>query len=135
MEQFFMNDKVTHKEWLEKADNDWNVVRILLKDGSPPHDAICFHCQQYVEKLIKGLLCRNDVECPKSHDIRRLAQLAEPFVPEIKNLLDGADTLSACAVANRYPDGFSNITKENMEAVVAITRKFADIVLPYLIYG
>jgi HEPN domain-containing protein len=129
-----MSDKVTYKDWLKKADSDWNVVRILLKDECPPRDAICFHCQQYIEKLIKGLLCRNDVECPKSHDIRRLAQLAEPFVPELKMLLNDADTLSACAVANRYPDGFYTITKENMDSVVGITRKFADILLPYLLY-
>jgi HEPN domain-containing protein len=51
---FFMNSRITVKEWLGKANNDWSVVKILLASDSSPMDIVCFHCQQYVEKMLKG---------------------------------------------------------------------------------
>ncbi len=130
-----MNSKITVKEWLEKANNDWAVVKILLTSDSYPPDIVCFHCQQYAEKMLKGLLCLNEVEIPKTHDIRRLIQLAKPFCPELAPLKDDADKLSVCAVISRYPDAFSVVTKDNMDAILVITHRFADILLPYLMYN
>jgi len=129
-----MSSKVTLKEWIEKANNDWTVVKILLASDSYPLDIVCFHCQQYVEKMLKGLLCLNEMEIPKTHDIRRLIHLTAPFCPELASLKDEADKLSVCAVISRYPDAFSVVTKGNMDVILVITRRFADILLPYLMY-
>jgi HEPN domain-containing protein len=80
-------------------------------------------------------LCLNEIEIPKTHDIRRLIQLAKSYCTELELLKDDADKLSVCAVISRYPDAFSVVTKENLDAILIATRRFADILLPYLVYG
>jgi len=51
-----MNDELRKavREWLEVANEDWTAARVLLDSASPPARSVCFHCQQYVEKLLKG---------------------------------------------------------------------------------
>ncbi|MBN1506878.1 MAG: HEPN domain-containing protein [Sedimentisphaerales bacterium] len=41
-------------QWLAKARNDWTTVEILLASGYAPAETVCFHCQQYVEKLLNN---------------------------------------------------------------------------------
>ena len=67
-------------------------------------DTVCFHCQQFVEKLLKALLTCHRVEAPKTHDLRRLIQLAEPFAPELSRFSDASDVLTAHGLETRYPD-------------------------------
>jgi HEPN domain-containing protein len=52
-----MNDQTREAvlEWLMKARNDWATVEILLASGQAPGETTCFHCQQYVEKLVKAV--------------------------------------------------------------------------------
>ena len=46
-----MNDTV--KEWLEKADRDYaTAARELKVEDNPNYDAVCFHAQQCIEKLM-----------------------------------------------------------------------------------
>ena len=67
------------RQWRAKARSDWTTVEILLGSERCPADTVCFHCQQLVEKLLKALLTRHGIEAPKTHDLRRLIRLAEPF--------------------------------------------------------
>ncbi len=69
------------RQWRVKAQSDWDAVEILTSSKRCPTDTVCFHCQQFVEKLLKALLTRHDIEAPKTHDLRRLIQLALPFAP------------------------------------------------------
>ena len=39
-------------------------------------DIVCYHCQQAVEKYLKGLLVLREVSFPKTHDLRILLELA-----------------------------------------------------------
>jgi len=63
--------------WIEKAKEDWGTVEILRESEYCPKGVICFHCQQYAEKLLKALLTASGIEFPKTHDLRRLIQLCE----------------------------------------------------------
>jgi len=40
-------------QWLVKAQSDWKSVVLLCGHKDCPRDSVCFHCQQYVEKLLK----------------------------------------------------------------------------------
>ena len=84
MEESFMSDQ-THeavKQWLAKANSDWAAIEILTASDRCPTEAVCFHCQQYVEKLLKTFLTLKGIEAPKTHDLRRLIQLASPSEPK-----------------------------------------------------
>lgn len=64
-------------QWIEKARDDWATVEILMQSDYYPKDVVCFHCQQYVEKLLKAFLTAHEIEFPKTHDLRRLIQLSD----------------------------------------------------------
>jgi len=43
-------------DYLEKAQTDWNVIELIRSNGYRPYGGMCFHCQQYLEKLLKAKL-------------------------------------------------------------------------------
>jgi len=115
--------------WRDKAQSDWTTVEILRDSGRGPADVVCFHCQQFVEKLLKGLLTRHGAEAPRTHDLRRLVELAEGFVPALGEMTDAADVLTVHGVETRYPDTGHGIDRAEMDRVIASAREFGDILL------
>ena len=91
--------------------------------------AVANPCQQYVEKLLKAILTMHAIEAPRTHDVRRLVQLAIPAVPELAGLEDSADLLTEHAVAMRYPDEWREIDAEEVQAMVVAAEQFAAVLL------
>jgi HEPN domain-containing protein len=117
-------------QWLAKARNDWTAVEILLASGHAPAEAVCFHCQQYVEKLLKAVLTREGIEAPKTHDLRRLIQLVGPSVPGLSSLVDAADGLTVYGVQTRYPGDWQPTGPGEMNRAVRLARQFGDLLVP-----
>lgn len=120
------------RQWIDKAESDWRTVEILLASENKPTDVVCFHCQQSVEKLLKGLLTQNGVEAPRTHDIRRLIQLSQVYVPELSELADAADKLTVHGVETRYPGDFQQVDEREIQEIIKISRQFREIILPKL---
>jgi len=117
------------RQWRAKAQSDWKTVEILTASQRCPTDTVCFHCQQFVEKLLKALLTLNNIEAPKTHDLRRLIQLAEPFAPELSLLADVSDELTIHGVEARYPGDWRKIKRSEMKRVIELAKRFGDILL------
>lgn len=117
-------------QWLAKAQNDWTAVEILLASGHAPPETVCFHCQQYVEKLLKAVLTRDGIEAPKTHDLRRLIQLAGPSVPGLSSLVDAADSLTAYGVQTRYPGDWQSAGPDEMDRAVRLAKQFGALLVP-----
>ena len=49
-----MNEVV--REWIDKAEGDYLTATREVGADPPNYDAACFHAQQCIEKLLKGLL-------------------------------------------------------------------------------
>jgi HEPN domain-containing protein len=97
-----MNDTV--REWMEKAARDLATARRELQAVEDPnYDAVCFHAQQCIEKLLKGLLIHFEVVPTKTHDLAYLAQLLAPVGPAWSWPLEDLRFLTRAAVAFRYP--------------------------------
>ena len=103
---------------------------MLAEHAGGPRESIAYHCQQYVEKLLKAFLTMHSVEAPRTHDIRRLVQLAVPAAPELVELEGSADLLTEYAVAMRYPDEWRELDEEEARKAVAVAKTFADALLP-----
>ncbi len=129
-----MNDATREavRQWLARAQADWRTVEVLSCNADSPRESLAFHCQQYVEKLLKAFLTLRGVEAPRTHDIRHLVQLAAPAVPELSALIDSADELTEHAVAMRYPDEWREIEAEEVQKVIAVAKRFADLLLSRL---
>jgi HEPN domain-containing protein len=127
-----MNDQTRESvvQWLAKARNDWTAVEILLASGHAPAETVCFHCQQYVEKLLKAVLTYDGVEAPRTHDLRRLIQLAMSCVPELSSFVDPADGLTVYGVQTRYPGDWQQVGPDDMDKAVHLARQFGALLIP-----
>ena len=120
------------QQWIVKANGDWQIVEVMTAQESYPRDLICFHCQQYVEKLLKALLTAHEIEFPRTHDLRLLIELAAPHASELTAISDRADELTIHAVQTRYPDNWQIIELSEVERMVSIARELAAIILSQL---
>jgi HEPN domain-containing protein len=121
--------KEFYKQWLVKAQEDWDAVEILITQKRPPKGAVCFHCQQCIEKLLKAILVREQIEFPKTHDIGRLIELVRNYVPGVTEFSLHARKLSVHGVDARYPDEAIQVSAADMKQIFDITEKFRQILL------
>ena len=109
-----MNETV--REWIAKGEADFATAgRELQAAGSPNFDAVCFHAQQCVEKLMKGLLIHLGTVPPRTHDLVYLDQLLGPLCPGWSWPVEELRLVSRAAVAFRYP-GESSEQRDAAEA-------------------
>ena len=102
------------REWLEKVALDVRGARVDL-DATPPllEDAL-FHCQQAVEKALKGFLAWHDVPF-------RMA--CEQVDATLKAVVDPAVPLTEFAWAFRYPGDHPTPTLEEARQGYDTTRR------------
>jgi len=94
----------TVREWREKAEKDLATARREMQAVEDPNfDAVCFHAQQAIEKLMKGLLIHLGTVPPKLHDLAYLDQLLAPVCPGWSWPMEDLRFLTRAAVAFRYP--------------------------------
>ncbi|MCK5767453.1 MAG: HEPN domain-containing protein [Candidatus Atribacteria bacterium] len=64
-----MIDKET-TEWFIKANSDLKIVEheLNLPEEEIVKDAVCFHCQQAVEKYLKAFLIYHTIKPKRTHD-------------------------------------------------------------------
>lgn len=107
------------REWIDKAEGDFGTARRELNASkNPNYDAACFHCQQCVEKLMKGLLISLGVEFPKTHNLNELHRLLAPVCTAWQADETELQTLSRLSVLCRYPGEWA--TKPQAQEAVRI---------------
>ena len=110
------------KEWIIKGDRDYStMLRELRVTEDPNYDAVCFHAQQCIEKLLKGFLQEEVIYFPKIHDLEELLQYTLEVRPEWSALKDDCSVLTNFATSPRYP-GENPTLEEATEAVNACKR-------------
>ncbi len=114
--------KATVKEWIGKAEGDFlTASRELRAIESPNFDAVCFHAQQCIEKLMKALLIHLGALPPKTHDLATLDRLLEPVCKGWSWPVAELRLLSLAAIAFRYP-GESADREEAVQAFDIASR-------------
>ena len=88
--------------WLEVAPVDRDAAQALLAVPSLRPSAP-FHCQQALEKLLKGFLTLAGKRGGKTHALDRLGAAAAKSFPEIEELVAAAKNWSDWAFLYRYP--------------------------------
>jgi HEPN domain-containing protein len=104
-------------EWIAKAEGDWEALDILLSRNTPGlRDAVVFHAQQCVEKLLKARLIQLGQPVDKIHDLAALSRQLEAVDDQWSWDNEELSDLSAGAVLARYP-GFETSAEEQAELV------------------
>lgn len=92
------------KEWVDFADMDFRTAKYLYENMYPkPLEIICFHCQQSVEKLLKGVLLSRGVTIKKTHDLGLLAEMLQEYMIVDEKYIEICDNLTPYGVKIRYP--------------------------------
>lgn len=87
------------------ASKDVAAVEALAAAGLIDHcEAICFHCQQAAEKMVKCIYMEHGKVPPKTHDVGDLLSNAidEGWVKATPDAIQAAIDLTIYAVAARY---------------------------------
>ena len=108
--------KPATREWVKKAENDFETALALMRRKKVLADSVCFHCQQCVEKYLKARLEEAGRHVPRTHDcealLNDLLSLEPLWAPWKKTLA----RLSDYAVRLRYP-GVTATTAEARRAI------------------
>lgn len=89
--------------WLAKADIDLRAVRADLAAVPPITSDALFHCQQAIEKALKGLLTAHEIPPVRRHDLEQLGELVIKVEPSLRELIPRSYHLSIYASEFRYP--------------------------------
>jgi HEPN domain-containing protein len=106
------------KQWIELADKDLALAEHTAKTMWPtPHEIVCFHCQQFVEKYLKVFLVLKGQEKPYIHDLVRLTALCETENPDFGQIKQKCIILTEYGVQPRYPGGMEIIEEDMVRAL------------------
>ena len=89
---------------LHAAGRDWKTVELLLRHPDAPVSSVCFHAQQYLEKVMKAVLVSNAVVFRHTHDLEKLADLLEQQGLDLPLSRAQLKRLNPFAVTIRYED-------------------------------
>lgn len=117
------------KKWLMKADEDFKVAEHELERSQSEiiTSAVCFHCQQTVEKLLKAYLVYKNEDFGRIHDLKVLLELCKRLNRDFNKLDVG--NLTFYAVQIRYPDEFYTPSVEEAKECFKIAKEIREYIL------
>ena len=106
------------REWISKAEGDWNSAGMLFRARKHPnYDAACFHTQQCAEKYVKARLVEAGIAFAKTTpDLKKLLRLVLTVEPSW-SVLD-QDLIFLTDFALDYGLGNSPTRAEAKEAII-----------------
>ena len=109
-------------EWIEKAEEDWHVMRAAFRARThPTYSAVCFHAQQCAEKYLKSRLEEAGIAFYKTHDLLQLLTQTLVVEPGWAVLQPELNYLNGFSVIYRYPGHTAN--KVEAQDAVRACRK------------
>ena len=117
-----MVDSLRYKDWLEKSQKDLNAA-IILKQNECGNDIVAFHCQQSIEKSLKGFLLYKRGEIIEGHSLIYLCKQSVIYDPVLKTFLKECAFVNQYYIETRYPaDNQIIVTDEEAEECIKIAE-------------
>ena len=106
------------REWLSRAKSSLalaknRIIDVYLED-------LCFQAQQAVEKAVKAMLLKHNVEFPYVHDLSLLLSMLEETGEVIPDVVRKAEELTPYAFMTRYPGTTRVVTTEEYLTAVEL---------------
>ena len=99
-----MANKEIIEEWISYSKMDFDTAKFINQNMIPkPLEIICYHCQQSAEKILKAVLISFDVDIQRTHDLGKLVEELQEYLPVSDNLIDCCYDLTPYGVKSRYP--------------------------------
>jgi HEPN domain-containing protein len=120
------------RNWLIKASRDLTIAEMNLASEPPITDDAMFHCQQAVEKALKGLLVLHDRTFKKTHIIGEIAKEVLKFHPALEPVLREATGLTPYATLFRYPGEMEIPSLQDAKPALALARSVFQAIFPLI---
>ncbi len=111
------------RQWVAKAEKDFDLSHHLAGEGYFYREAIAFSAQQAAEKFLKAFLISHQIDFPKTHNLGELLDLVSRIDTALAERLSDATALNPYGVEYRYPGDFPELTQEDAEAAFGIAQK------------
>jgi HEPN domain-containing protein len=111
------------RAWIEKATLDLRSAEADLAARPAIIGDALFHCQQAVEKALKGLLAWHDEPFRKTHDLAELGARVAGLEAGLEPLLRQAAPLTQYAWRYRYPGETSEPLRAEADAALGLARE------------
>ncbi len=118
--------------WFHRMAEDLRAAEVDLAAAPPLLADALFHCQQAVEKALKGFLTWHDRPFRKVHDLRELGADAIAVDGSLEPLIRRSVPLSPFATAIRYPYTFGEPTEEETRGAISLAREVCQAILSRL---
>ncbi len=117
------------RQWFVKALEDYQVAQheLVLPETDVLTTAVCFHCQQFVEKVLQAFLVLHQRDFPRTHDLGYLKSLCAQIDADFGDLT--IEELSFYAVEFRYPGDYVRPTVEEARRCISMAetvRQFVE---------
>ena len=109
--------------WIRKAETDLKAAERLCSFPDILTDVVCFHCQQSVEKALKGFLISKGIEIGKTHDLVLLIEECLEWEPSFQTYLTECSILTSYAVEVRYPSPGDTYNEEDARKALESAQK------------
>lgn len=114
---------IVDKKWAKFAEEDYRLVLFLRNETTQFYGAICFHSQQFIEKIMKGVLEGAGDIPPRTHDINALARRLAKENSAVPLTEDEILLLSSVYIDTRYPPDVGLLpngapTKKDVDSVI-----------------
>jgi len=113
-------------EWFQFADMDLASADYLQGLLPQPLEIICYHCQQSVEKYLKGYLIYNGIdEPPKIHNLVELCESCSAFDERFRVFAQICGILTRFGVQPRYPREME-VSETDMKKALEYAKQIRD---------
>ena len=110
-------------EWYNYAKMDLQAAVTLDEYTRPnPSEIICYHCQQFAEKTLKGFLIENNNPAPRTHDLSILCEMCIEIDERFKSFIDICKFLTLFGVIPRYPNELE-ISESDAKRALSYSQK------------
>ena len=116
------------RAWLIKAARDLEAARRLIETEEPLLDIVVYHCQQSMEKALKGFLTFKELPFTKTHALVVLVEQAAEIDSTFESLADHAEELSPFAWRFRYPGELLEPGQDEAQKAVELAHAALDFV-------
>ena len=123
-----MDNKSLSQEWFNFAEADLQSALFLRNMHPAPLEIICYHCQQSVEKYLKGFIALNGGELFKTHDLLILNKKCCFYNSNLSILEDDCINLTDYGVQVRYPFHI-DVTDEDMKMAIESAKRIKNLIL------
>jgi HEPN domain-containing protein len=112
------------EKWISLASGDFKVALREFGNDDAVLEAVCFHLQQAVEKILKAYLINEDIAFPKTHNLSLLLHLCSERDSCFRIYEEELALLDDCGVFVRYPDYFETLTRKELEDIIVQVESF-----------